>query len=131
MRTQSLKYWLFAIGLCTSLYCCGQTKDSVKFYIYAKGFSDPETVFKQSMLESGWLKCERCALDHNNLFGFSFDGVKYLEFDHWMESIDYLYEWEQKYCGTCENYKECVYLKWNAYDMDAYMEVLDLIYTEW
>jgi len=54
----------------------------------------PEIVVKQSILESGWYKCENCSRDKNNLFGFRYKH-KYLEFQSWERSVVYYRFWQK------------------------------------
>ena len=60
-------------------------------------------VTAQSILETGWYKCESCSLQKNNIFGFYSD--RYLEFDHWIESVAYYKKWQEKYMpiAICNN----------------------------
>ena len=69
----------------------------------------PEVVTSQSVLETGWYKCQNCSLNKNNIFGFYSD--RYLTFDHWMQSVAYYKEWQDKYMpiAICNNDE---YLQW-------------------
>ena len=69
----------------------------------------PEVVSAQSVLETGWYKCQNCSLNKNNIFGFYSD--RYLTFDHWMQSVAYYKKWQDKYMPiTISNNDE--YLQW-------------------
>jgi len=78
--------------LCSTAY--SQTLEEVKAYIESKNLEHKDVVFGQVILETGWLKCTKCSLDNNNLFGFLYKG-KYLYFSDWKKSVDY-YVWWQK-----------------------------------
>lgn len=90
------------------------TKENVKYWIKIARIKHDSIVYKQALIESGNLKCNRCSLDSNNLFGFS-NGQRYLTFNHWIESIFYYSWWQSK------RYKEGDYLvflqkHWKAED---------------
>ena len=59
---------------------------------YEVKYSD--VVLRQSILETGWYKCTDCSLRYNNIFGFYSD--HYLTFDHWVLSVKYYKEWQDK-----------------------------------
>lgn len=67
----------------------------------------PDVVLRQSILETGWYKCTNCSLRYNNIFGFSTG--KYLQFDNWIESVEYYKKWQDKYmpevCSKNEYYE--------------------------
>ena len=73
--------------------CISQDKNEVYDTLVAYGIQHPDIVMKQVILETGHLKCTNCSLDHNNIFGFRYEG-KYLEFDHWTDGVDYMKDWQ-------------------------------------
>lgn len=73
--------------------CKGVTIDSIRAYIATKDIQHPDIVLAQCILETGHLKCTKCSMDVNNLFGFYYKG-RYIRFDTWQQSVDY-YEWWQ------------------------------------
>lgn len=89
-----------------SIVC--QSQD-VKFYT---------VVTAQSVLETGWYKCQSCSLQKNNIFGFYSD--RYLEFDHWIESVAYYQKWQKKYVpdNICDNDEYLLWLKNFGYFTD-------------
>lgn len=54
-----------------------------------------EVVFRQSVLETLWMRCNYCSLSKNNLFGFRYT-AEYIEFDCWEESVEYYKGWQQR-----------------------------------
>ena len=49
----------------------------------------PKIVLAQSILETGWFKCEKCSLSKNNLFGLWNSRKKeYYSYESWEESIE-------------------------------------------
>lgn len=76
--------------------------DSLFDYICEMKIEHPEIVFKQAMLETGWLKSPYL-VNKNNFFGFR--GQQYLTFKSWKESVDYYKKWQQKrYTNSNEDY---------------------------
>jgi hypothetical protein len=69
------------------------TMDNVRDYIILLKIKNPNIVLRQAILETGWFKCTNCSLDKNNLFGFRYNH-KYIEFNHWKESIHYYANWQ-------------------------------------
>lgn len=78
----------------------------------------PEVVASQSVLETGWYKCKFCSLEKNNIFGFYSD--RYLEFEHWIESVAYYQKWQKKYTpdNICTNDEYLLWLKDFGYFTD-------------
>jgi len=71
------------------------TPENVYAHLERLGVKHPEIVLKQSILETGWYECDYCSLEHNNIFGFRYK-KKYLEFDTWVESVEYYKKWQEK-----------------------------------
>ena len=58
------------IGLCfIPLTLMGQTSKEVLAELKKQHILFPKIVLAQSILETGWYKCENCSMDQNNLFG--------------------------------------------------------------
>lgn len=92
-------YILFIIifTLCIiSKYSSSQTLQEVSTYINKSNIKHKEIVIKQAIKETGWFKCTECSLSSNNIFGFRWKG-RYLEFNHWKESVDYYERWQKKH----------------------------------
>jgi len=70
-------------------------KENLLEYILERRIKYPIIVFKQAMLETGWLKCNNCSRRFNNLFGF-LTKKGYLSFNHWKKSVDYYKWWQDK-----------------------------------
>lgn len=66
---------------------------------------EPEIVYAQAVLETGWFKSNLCR-EHNNLFGLYDSRNKcFYRFDHWVESVEAYEKWIlNKYTDTTENY---------------------------
>jgi len=90
--------------------------------IYQQGIKEPEIVFAQAMLESGWGKCTSCSLSNsNNIFGFT--SSKVISFSNWRQSVRYYCEWqESRYPGG--DYFQFLCQYWGAPDMDGYIRKL-------
>lgn len=71
------------------------TPENVFAHLERLGVKHPEIVLKQSILETGWYKCDYCSLKHNNIFGFRYK-KKYLQFDTWVEGVEYYKKWQDK-----------------------------------
>lgn len=92
-------YLLFFIllVLCVTKKINSQTLEEVKDYIYNKTeIKHKEIVYKQVIQETRWLKCTKCSLDYNNLFGFYWK-KKYLVFSSWEDSIIYYEKWQKRH----------------------------------
>ena len=72
------------------------TIENVKIAIIDAGIKYPEIVLRQVILETGWLKCTKCSLTKNNIFGFYYK-KKYIAFDSWLDSIDYYKRWQERH----------------------------------
>ena len=96
------------------------TVDNLLREICKNDIKFPMIVLKQAVKESGWLKCENCALsNYNNIFGFQ--DTAYLQFDHWTESIVYYKKWQSRKLETGTiDYYEFLKQYWGAPNMDKY-----------
>ena len=92
-----------------------QTITEVTKYIKSKDIKYEEIVIKQAIKETGWFKCTNCSLSRNNIFGFRWKG-KYLEFNHWKESVDYYERWQNKHYKDGDYYK---FLKERPFAIDT------------
>ncbi len=72
------------------------TVNNVKAAIIEAGIKFPEIVLKQAILETGWLKCTKCSLNKNNIFGFYYK-KKYIAFENWTDCIDYYKRWQDRH----------------------------------
>lgn len=95
MKPESKEILLLIILFALCAVGQSQTKDSVREYIEQSDIHHKEIVLRQSIQETGWYKSYSCRV-RNNLFGFSYKG-KYLEFDHWKESVDYYSRWQSRH----------------------------------
>lgn len=74
-------------------------------YCVEQKIEHPEIVTAQAVVETGWFKCEDCALDKNNIFGFN-TGGDYLTFESWTKSVEYYKTWQsKKYTGDKDYYQ--------------------------
>jgi hypothetical protein len=85
------------------------TYGNVSIVCQSQDVKFPSVVTAQSVLETGWYKCQSCSLEKNNIFGFYSD--RYLTFKHWIESVAYYKKWQDKYMpnGLCNSDE---YLQW-------------------
>ena len=72
------------------------TVENVKAAIIEAGIQHTEIVLKQAILETGWLKCTKCSLTRNNIFGFYYK-KKYISFDNWLDCVDYYKRWQDRH----------------------------------
>lgn len=85
--------------------------DTVYQYCVEVGIKYPEIVTAQSILETGWYKCNNCSMTKNNIFGFT-TGGPYIKFDDWKASVDYYKKWQDKHYSSERNYYDflqCLY----------------------
>ena len=75
-------------------YITNLTVGNVWFCLNLYNVQYPDIVLRQSILETGWYRCEDCSMDVNNIFGF-YNG-SYIRFDHWIESVEYYKKWQDK-----------------------------------
>ena len=129
------KYWfelLLIVVLILSLGIIGKAQtyniDSIRKELIKQEIKYPEIVLKQIILETGWLKCTNCSLEHNNLFGFWHEQM-YKQFDHWRESVVYYRRWQEKWYITGNYYAflECIY---KGRDGDCKRYATDPLYVD-
>ena len=100
----------------------GQTMDEVYDDIMSKDIHHKEYVMAQCMLETGWLKCNYCCLDKNNVFGWSYDGTHSIQFRSWQESVDHMIKWQTRAnIKSNESYPDLLKRCWHAPNMDKYI----------
>ena len=107
------------IGLCLIPFCfIGQTPLEVLKELKKQNVLFPEIVLAQSILETGWYKCERCSMDKNNLFGLWNSSKKeYFNYNTWQESVG--------------GYKRGIQYKYYRKEYKSYYEFLtDIGYAE-
>lgn len=109
-----------------ALATTAQTKSEVYDYIIASDIKHPKIVYAQVLKETGHLKCTKCSLRVNNLFGF-WDGEKYLRFDTWERSIDYYERWQIRKGYGGGDYYLFLQNEWGAPDMLKYIRTLKQI----
>ena len=83
------------------------TIENVKIAIIDAGIKYPEIVLRQVILETGWLKCTKCSLSRNNIFGFWYK-KKYIQFDNWKDCVAYYKRWQDRHYSGGDYY---VFLK--------------------
>lgn len=85
---------------------CIQTKSQTPKTVYAElvkqKVKHPEIVLAQSILETGWYKCEGCSMDKNNIFGlWNSKKQEYYSYSTWQNSVGgYLRGIQYKYDPT-------------------------------
>jgi len=107
------------IGLCLLPLCSiGQTSTEVLKELEKQHVWHPKIVLAQSILETGWYKCDHCSMDKNNLFGlWNHRKQEYYYYDTWQESIG--------------GYKRGIQYKFFRKDYKSYYEFLeDIGYAE-
>ena len=101
------------IKICFVLFCFGLmgaggsaplTKNNVAKEIRLQGIKHENIVLAQALHETGNFSCNKCSLDKNNLFGFRYK-KKYLEFDHWEESVTYYAKWQDRHYKSGDYYE--------------------------
>lgn len=122
-----LKWFLFAIALCLSLYFSKKCNAVPSWIVYEEilqqDISHPEIVFAQYILETGHGK-SRAFLQLNNTHGFS--NSKLIKFNSWRESIRFYKRWQSKY-DCVSNYYEFLCKYWGAPNMDEYIHKIQTI----
>jgi mannosyl-glycoprotein endo-beta-N-acetylglucosaminidase len=63
--------------------------DSLKAY----HIDNPETVLATAIFETGWMECNDCSYQMNNLFGFRVD-TEYISFKNTSECLKYMQKWQ-------------------------------------
>ena len=72
------------------------TMENVYLDLINQGVQNPEIVMRQVIAETNWLKCKKCSLQFNNLFGFLTKNG-YLKFDNWKECVAYYKKWQDQF----------------------------------
>lgn len=81
------------------------TLDNVLKEIIKQDIKYPLVVLRQIIWETGWLKCESCSLDYNNLCGMGWNGNTYHKYNHWTESVQAYKVWQLKYYKEGDYYE--------------------------
>ncbi len=76
----------------------------VKALIEKYDIQYPDIAFRQVIVETGWLKCEKCSLDRNNIFGFYWKKA-YIEYDSWEDCVAYYKRWQDRHYKGGDYYK--------------------------
>lgn len=88
---------MLLIGLLLNgMFTFSQVPSEVYKYCKKVGIQHVDIVMKQVILETGWLQCTNCSLDHNNIFGFRWK-KKYLEYPDWRRSVYYMKWWQNRH----------------------------------
>ncbi len=132
LRKQTKKFIIYLLTLLIAFFlgtlaCNAQTKYDVYNYI-KQTCQHPDIVYKQALKETGHLKCTKCSLRYNNLFGF-WNGERYLKFDTWKDSVDFYQRWQiRKGYKDGQDYYEFLIREWGAPNMrDRYIKTLKQI----
>lgn len=79
---------ILSIAMLCSIQAFAQSPESVLKELKSNNILFPEIVLAQSILETGWYKCNNCSMDVNNLFGlYNSKEKKYFSYTNWKESI--------------------------------------------
>lgn len=81
------------------------TEDNVKYWCQLLDIKHIDIVVAQSRLETGNYTSQKC-LNFNNIFGFQRSNSRPLIFNHWIESIIFYKQWQDRYynMGEYPNY---------------------------
>ena len=80
----------------------------------------PKTVLAVAIFETGWMECNHCAYQYNNLFGFR-TNTNYVRFGSIYECLDYLKTWQTTY------YEFLIHMKYARGTMVSYIRILKAI----
>lgn len=98
-----MKKIILSIAMLCSIQSFAQTPETVLKELKSKNVLFPEIVLAQSILETGWFKCNNCSMDVNNLFGlYNSRKNEYFPYANWEESINgykrgIQYKYSEKY----------------------------------
>lgn len=98
-----MKKIILSIAMLCSIQSFAQTPETVLKELKSKNVLFPEIVLAQSILETGWFKCNNCSMDVNNLFGlYNSRKKEYFPYANWEESINgykrgIQYKYSEKY----------------------------------
>jgi hypothetical protein len=101
-----------------------QTVNEVWNYANNIGIEQSHIVVAQSILETGWYKCNNCSIAYNNLFGFRVNG-EYLKFTHWKHSVDYYKNWQRRHYTGGDYYQFLTCIPFSNGSCYAYAEKMD------
>ena len=87
----------------------------------------PQTVIRQAILETGWMRTP-FLMQRQNLFGFR--NSRYLVFNHWKDSIAYYKAWQDKNYNATAHKDYAAFLKSIRYASPGYMTHLGQIQWE-
>jgi hypothetical protein len=87
----------------------------------------PETVMRQAILETGWMRAP-FLMKRNNLFGFR--NTTYLVFDEWQDSVAFYKAWQDKHYRANEHKDYSAFLRSIRYASAGYTEHLRKIRWE-
>lgn len=100
---------------------------AVFFEICRLDIQQPETVMRQAILETGWMRAPFLMKRHN-LFGFS--NTTYMVFDDWKDSVAYYKSWQDKNYRAGEHKDYSAFLRSIRYASEGYTNHLSKIQWE-
>lgn len=101
--------------------------EAVFLEICSLGIQEPETVMRQAILETGWMRAPFLMKRHN-LFGFR--NTTYLVFDDWKDSVAYYKAWQDKNYRAGEHRDYSAFLRSIRYASAGYTDHLRKIRWE-
>lgn len=128
-----LRMLAFVLFLCLSLLFTRSANALplwiIREEIIQQNIEFPEVVFAQAILETGWSRCQNCALDrYNNVFGWT-TSAGYVNFKNWRQSVRFYRLWQNKYYKGGD-YFEFLSRSWGAPDMPLYVRKLKSVITK-
>lgn len=95
--------------------------EAVFLEICSLDIQQPETVMRQAILETGWMRGP-FLMKRQNLFGFR--NTTYLVFDDWKDSVAYYKAWQDKHYRAGEHKNYSAFLKSIRYASAGYTDHL-------
>lgn len=110
---------------CTQAQSLGKINQDLVEAVFVEicrlNIQQPDTVMRQAILETGWMRAP-FLMKRQNLFGFR--NSSYLIFNQWQDSIAYYKSWQDKYYKVNEHKDYGGFLKSIRYASAGYMEHL-------
>lgn len=101
--------------------------EAVFLEICSLAIQHPETVMRQAILETGWMRAP-FLMKRQNLFGFR--NTTYLVFDDWKDSVAYYKAWQDKHYRASEHPDYSAFLRSIRYASAGYTDHLRKIRWE-
>lgn len=101
--------------------------EAVFFEICRLDIQQPETVMRQAILETGWMRAP-FLMKRQNLFGFR--NTTYMVFDDWKDSVAYYKSWQEKNYRAGEHKDYSAFLRSIQYASEGYTNHLSKIRWE-